>query len=373
MTTPALWSRLFIFCPDFHDLPLLEFWLARSGAAQLDLTFVDGYLRDEDPSESPASLLLPMTLQHSSRWRSADLRLGRTTESLVQQLLSLDVASLRHFEMHLRDWSQEGTDHLFHLLSSGTSVRAIRWGEDCHPPIIVEGDPWSNLTHLKLGMIDSAYLLSSLPVLNSLETLEIDILDKTRAFASAVPHPTILRLPRLVNLSINRYADIRPLLENLLVPSLTSLDLGCGLGRKSIPVESGCDILGRLSYRSGCCISSLQWSNFDLDGASLVQHLATLSKAALPGIRSLVIKSPVNEDAIKGLENQVSTFPLLSSLVLANCTASVPSLQSLAISRSSLQWLVVNIGCERHVIRSTRRQESREELLEWKTPYSCWF
>lgn len=369
MSTPSLWSTMLALSPEPCDLPLAKLWLARSGHCLLDLTIVDGHARDVDPTQSAIALLLSAAIRRSSQWRMVDLRLGPAMESLFLSISSLETPSLDHFEIDVKDWSAGGTDHLFQLLSANSRPRAIRWGWSCDLPSVASGQPWTCLHHLRIGRVETDRILSSLCTMQGLQSLVIDDLDDRSPLTGR--SSTMVELPRLTKLSVDRYNTITPLLDNLNLPSLDALRLGSGINHRG-DTDSGCESLANLIKRSGCQIRCLHWSDCCLREAGSIQQISLIGRIGLADIEQLIYDVPASDKFVDTMKEMTSIFPRLRSLALPDCSASVSRLEELAMSRPTLLFLGVKIHSTRLIIREHQKHAHPAEIRR-KTPYCAWF
>ncbi|KAJ3523634.1 hypothetical protein NMY22_g11351 [Coprinellus aureogranulatus] len=342
MSTPSLWSKLLVSCPEPSDIPLFERWLELSSSCPLDLTIIQGSMADSgviDPEtvESVAYRVLQLALQHSGRWRTVTLQLDQYAESMFAAH-SLSTPLLQDIRFHLGGWSEEGCDALSRLVSSSPSLQAATWGRMCRMAPFIRNMDWSKLLRIDLQFITTSDLEQILQETTHLQSIVIRDLEE-----DTLPD-SIIRLPHLSSLSVGSYNDLSPLFDLLCLPALSSLTLNRGFGSTT---DAGWTSLTRLVDRSGCRILALEWSHHALSEQTLVQFLRNASSTVLPFVERLNIKSAVRRPTVEAFQlnpkDTTSIFPSLRSLKMGSCSVDDLALEAMLTSRPLLREVDIRL------------------------------
>ncbi|KAF5326290.1 hypothetical protein D9611_000675 [Ephemerocybe angulata] len=352
LSYPALWSRLCVFHAHAADFPLLEFWLARISNSPLDLTIVQRYKRVGELVDHDTPQILAMTLRHASL-RSVSLQLDVDMEHLFGGTTDSIAPSLEQFQLNLMNWSPEGCGVLSQLLLASPTLHTARWGSTCGEIYGHFDTLWSTLSTIELGHIGLSDLFTHLPQMLALQSLRIDDLD-IDCSALGSEHLASINLPHLTTLSFGFYSNLCPLLDSLLLPSLTNLSLGHGFGL-GIPEGRGWPSLEKLVERSHCRLLSFDWSRRRMEEDVMVRLFNHASDHIFPELEYLRICSPVGDQFVSALTlgGDSARLPCLTSLALRSCRARDATLISMVLSRPLLQDLHVKIKCSLYPTESS--------------------
>ncbi|KAF5326288.1 hypothetical protein D9611_000679 [Ephemerocybe angulata] len=338
---PSLWARVCISRAEAHDIPLLEYWLARSTTCPLDVTVIQRYKGYEEVVEPVTIEIISALARHSSRWRKLSLQLQPNMETPFLSLSpTLTIPLLEEFDLNLTTWSAKGWLYISEIMTNGPRVRSGAWNMALQHP----GSSYQSLSTIRIGTIFLADLIPSLSQMMHVQSLTIDDLATNYgppppATLSATYSPIVL--PNLSTLTLGRYPDISNLFISVTLPSLTELSLGLGFGFE-ISAVTGLHALGRLVERSGCCIRSLTWT--DVSGVEALPHFSSLGGHALD-LLHLRLWGRTSDVTLAFLTSRGENthFPSLQSLELQACEGSAEALEAMILSRPGLRELDVVI------------------------------
>ncbi|KAF5326289.1 hypothetical protein D9611_000678 [Ephemerocybe angulata] len=338
---PSLWARVCISRAEAHDIPLLEYWLARSTTCPLDVTVIQRYKGYEEVVDPITIEIISALARHSSRWRKLSLQLQPNMETPFLSLSpSLTLPLLEEFDLNLNTWSAKGWLYISEIMTNGPRVRSGAWNMALQHP----GTSYQSLSTIRIGTIFLADLIPSLSQMMHVQSLTIDDL----ATSYGPPPPATLSakfslivLPNLSTLTLGRYPDISILFNSVSLPSLTELYLGLGFGFE-ISAATGVLAFARLVERSGCCIRSLTWA--DASGDQALPLFSRLGDRAL-NLVHLCLRGRTSDStlALLTLGEENNLFPSLQSLELPACEGSAEALGTMISSRPSLRELDVAI------------------------------
>ncbi|KAF6749893.1 hypothetical protein DFP72DRAFT_969926 [Ephemerocybe angulata] len=340
---PYLWARLCVSRAESQDIPLLEYWLARSTTCPLDMTVVQRYKGEEEVD--PVTIDIISTLaRHSSRWRKLSLQLQPNMETPFLSISpGFTLPLLEEFDLNLTTWSAEGSRYISEIMTNGPRIRSGAWNMALQHP----GSSYNSLSTIRIGTISLADLIPSLPDMRHLQSLTIDNLD-----TSYGPSPVILAaahspiiLPHLMTLALGRYPDASKLFDAVTVPSLTKLSLGLGFGME-IPVETGMSAFSSLVGRSDCCLRSLAWIDSYRSEDGMVRTFSHLSRGVLGSLVHLRVDRPTSDLTLRTLtlNGELPVFPSLRSIELLVCEGSADMLAAMVSSRPALMELHATIN-----------------------------
>lgn len=340
MDTPSLWSKLCAWCPVADDLPLFDFWLARSSGCALDIHIIAPSSTGNPAATSITLEILTSLMQVASRWRKMALHLGPDMESFFTLVPRQVLPSLQELDLNLSDWSPNGTRTIAQFFASSPQLHTVEWGDLCLKAPLLAETSWATVTTLSLGCITFSDLYQALPQLTSIRTLVLNDIEGTdieEPLKLSESRATVVELPHLHRLSCGRYNNITPIFDCLSIPCLSEIVLKSGMGIDAPHVWTGPDAFARLVERSRCRLTSLEWKHYSLPQLWLAQFLVQASTEIMPHLEHLEITSLVSNDLVESLVlRNGGPFPLLESFDFPNCRAHRATLDALLDSRPNL-------------------------------------
>ncbi|KAJ6526971.1 hypothetical protein DFH09DRAFT_1371512 [Mycena vulgaris] len=289
ISTPALWSTIWVDRPRTEHVPMVDLWLKRSRQCPLIL-----YLRQTAPPlPGQQSPFLPSPQEHEltddiirllgnhlHRWKRVTFVFYKDTQHSLLSLPEVSSAAplLEHVQLSVKTWDADSRLAMERIMYSYESVRSIV----VHQFMSQDFIEWDRLTVLDSSQLGCP-LDSHLNVLKhcpSLRRAEIRCTQDHRGAPFVAP----LRRVRLLTLaSLTVYADrvdLAPLLDGLFLPKLEGLVFRYTRAPRRV---SDPQALRRLLALSACVLKrfSLKDSPTTLDDGHHLSYLTPVSMASL--------------------------------------------------------------------------------------------
>ncbi|KAJ7497918.1 hypothetical protein B0H11DRAFT_1801328 [Mycena galericulata] len=234
ISTPSLWSTIWIDRPREAHIPMVELWLERSRQCPLVLYLrqstgpTQGHQSYEHPREYELTNEILLLLgEHLHRWKRVTFLFYKGTQRALLNLQEVAKAAplLEHVQLSVRTWDAGDSLTMERILYSYASVKSVV----VHPSMTQGFVCWDRLTILDAKQI-ACSIDSYLDVLRhctSLHRAEIRC-SQDRVNITFVPpsRRARLRLPHLSSLTVVAdRVDLRPLLDGLFLPQLEGLVL----------------------------------------------------------------------------------------------------------------------------------------------------
>ncbi|KAJ7776357.1 hypothetical protein B0H16DRAFT_1006138 [Mycena metata] len=350
LTTPELWARLSVSIGrEISDTaqpshPLIEVWIARSGARPLALVLKDLGLRSSiDRAEDVLQAFLP----HFHRWQSITLLLpnaafpaalmdlGRLGTGVSQlQIANLEFGADPGFQA--ADTPQVAG--LARLLTVSSQLHTLYYKNDPSTLHLLDLS-WAQLTVIDLVPVWSPMsqiidIMQKAPKLRSLSVFIVD--------ACNVARP--LGLPDLVILWIMSEVDLGPLFRQLNLPALSNLQVICG---NLVPLVPQTEVVNCIN-RSRCSLHAAIFKSLRIPEAALIAFLRQSP--------ALILFEVSNDGAA------TITDDILTLLTAGNADCLCPDLQIIRFpdsSVSSVDGLLANMVASRRTTASLSPSLSR--------------
>ncbi|RXW11758.1 hypothetical protein EST38_g14097, partial [Candolleomyces aberdarensis] len=310
-------------------------WLERSAPAPLDFTYTQPrplyFDNDGGGRSKTATRILKAMLGQLRRWRTARIYLKQDERDMAK-LASSDgflkslctPAFLESFELDLAGWDDENAMTLQGLLFSSPVLREV----ELHDPFTypssaaIQDAAWEKLTRMTLHDTDVSSLVGFLPFCQQLRLLAVHRLRHTNVPEEA----SVISLPRLKKLTLDKAARLDVLFDHLDLPSLRKLE--CKNGEFSnarhtkSQEEANWKSLLAMLERSKCTLKSFGWScqePYEITEECLVRHLAS---PLFHGLQHLLLRK-VSNLAVTALRVTLksSLLPQLSRIEFDYCFA----------------------------------------------------
>ncbi|KAJ7140959.1 hypothetical protein C8R44DRAFT_239315 [Mycena epipterygia] len=289
ISTPSLWSTIWVDRPREAHVPMVELWLERSRRCPLII-----YLRQTIPALPGQQLqsmpdpreydltdeILFLLGEHLHRWKRVTFLFYNHAQRSLLNLPEVPAAAplLEHVQMAVKTWDSDSRLTIERIMYSYASVKSIV----VHPLMSQDFLCWERLSVLEaaqLGCPVGNYLkvLAHCP---SLRRAEIRC-TQDHVDTPFVAPPRRARLPDLYSLTVHAdRVDLCPLLDNLILPKLEGLVFRyLQAPRRSNDPQA----LQRLLARSDCVLQrfSLKDSPTTIDDGYHLAYLLSLQMASL--------------------------------------------------------------------------------------------
>ncbi|KAJ7632889.1 hypothetical protein FB45DRAFT_517928 [Roridomyces roridus] len=289
LSTPSLWSTLWIDRPQEAHIPMVQLWLERSRACPLVLylrqtaPLVAGQQSFAHPNEYElADEILLLLGAHLHRWKRITFLFYKDTQEALLNLPENVTAAplLEHVQLSVKSWEPNEGAMMERILYSYSSVNSVV----IHPYVSQEFICWSRLVALDAKQLPcpiNSYLhvFRHCPLLQRAEIRCAE----NGVNARYVPPPRRgrLRLPHLSSFTIHAdRVDLRSLFDALILPALEGLVLRySGSPRRAGDPQA----LWRLLTCSACVLTrfSLREADQNQDDAHILSFLSSPQMAAL--------------------------------------------------------------------------------------------
>ncbi|KAJ7633461.1 hypothetical protein DFH06DRAFT_1222859 [Mycena polygramma] len=234
LSTPALWSTIWMDRPREAHIPMVELWIERSRQCPLIL-----YLRQTPPplpGQQPSPFVDPNEYEltdklllilgyHLHRWKRVTFLFQYETQRALLNLPEIPTAAplLKHVHMSARGWDADSKLAVERTMYSYASVDSVV----VHASVAQDFLRWERLTELDASQL-SCPVDSHLNVLKhcpSLRRAELRV-TQNRADAPFIRPTVRSRAPQLSSLTIHAETiDLAVFFENLILPKLEGLVL----------------------------------------------------------------------------------------------------------------------------------------------------
>ncbi|KAG6829615.1 hypothetical protein H0H92_004022 [Tricholoma furcatifolium] len=138
LSTPQLWSSIYIFCSDKQQrVPLLKAWLERSSTCPLTIRFIESTCDFEDYSHIPESRftseIMALLILEAHRWKAIDFSFARRISPILSNISSTSLPVIETASIVSREHPGdlfEGvvpSDNIWRVIHSSPSFRSGRW------------------------------------------------------------------------------------------------------------------------------------------------------------------------------------------------------------------------------------------------------
>ncbi|TFK27301.1 hypothetical protein FA15DRAFT_754415 [Coprinopsis marcescibilis] len=326
LSMPTLWSSISVHRPTPRDVPIFSEWLARSGSCPLDLTVVQ-ISPEEGLQDVAIQQILHLAISQRQRWRHLSLYLYSNVESIFSSLEGNAFDRLEGLELDVIDWTHGSASQLCRAFYSSPNLKQIRFENSWSHQALLSEAPWERLQIVDIGIMDSTQLFPLLSRAVNLQRLSISCL----AGPTKGQIPEKLRLPNLSSFGIRLVDDVANIFENLLLPSLSELQLRGGFGRSANPKLAWTMLQGCL-LASGSKIRTLYCAQMAKAEDTLIEML---SSPIMSDIVSLTLQSRITNATLLALscQNSALILPRMQTLMLWAAHPSGNAFSSMVLSR----------------------------------------
>ncbi|KAF8961515.1 hypothetical protein BDZ97DRAFT_1828649 [Flammula alnicola] len=278
---PSLWSALRVIWPRDRHIELIELWLARGKSCSVSLYLHQGFESFYMDNLTATAKILTLFIQHIKRWKSIELVLQDSVETLIPYPIELKPDSLESLKIVLRkgETNRVPRTRLCVLLHSSPKLRTVLWDTSArHVTIPIQEMEWSNVVDLTLNFTFTqslSELLYALTQCKSLQSLTVHHRSKPPRLHDILPSVT---MPQLRRLNFGEFTQMYSMFANMTLPSLAELHLPRGIlfasretweSIQEMLQRSSCNLQafiigasGRLGLEEELCISNLRSKNF---------------------------------------------------------------------------------------------------------------
>ncbi|KAF9457777.1 hypothetical protein BDZ94DRAFT_1227394 [Collybia nuda] len=332
LSTPSLWSKIWIYQPQRSQVRRVEMWLNRSREYPLNIRIIQlpgGVTHD---NHAAADKILSLLVGQVHRWRRIHFRFGSTAQ---EPLLTLPVGAATNMESAYVDmwkWDQASADQFWKICFSSPSLRHADWvSYTKKPPNYV---PWTQLTSITL--YHGLTVEECMSILQGCRHLEALCIHAIWTYDSLVDPYGPLTLPSLRHLSFLGYVEGTAIFNRLTLPSLTSLEISNAHPHHHHERRS-CMSFRNLLQRSACRLEKLRLFNTSISPSDLHNYLSTPQMLSL---LELDLEAPVTNQTIHSLTlsdnpRQPHLLPNLEAISLNEICTSDGSISDMILSRLS--------------------------------------
>jgi F-box-like len=320
LSTGDLWQSIFISPPRWEHIPLIRLWLERAGECPLSLWLFQSPCPEKQELQATHEILL-LLVDRIRLWRNINVRFSKVVHEVLLGVPHGSAVSLEAARVDVREWDQTSADMLWRSIHSSPSLRRPDWVNRYRygPP---SHAPWTQLTHITLdGLLSPDVVLNILQHChNAIDLTLPHLVSSTAPSSPASDSPFILS--HLRHMRISTETELESLLQNLLLPSLESLNITYRRGACNPDSSLHLD---ELVSRSQCQLRKLTLSDTNTN-SSEETIIAFLRAPALQSLIELQLFNTVSDKTIRLLTKLTSVgkeqlLPHLQVISLTCCTS----------------------------------------------------
>ncbi|TFK21150.1 hypothetical protein FA15DRAFT_95589 [Coprinopsis marcescibilis] len=328
-TFPALWTTINVRNPIPSDVPVLNEWLERSGQHPLDISFQESHSHSKN---SAMAQILPVALQHHTRWRKLRLAISSDAEaafsasriSSLPLLQSITIIGLGKIHPVVKD------AFLSQLYGSSPALQDLKLGIKLDNNTLAHV-PWERLESVDLRSVHASQLHPILKASRNLRDLNIRGVEGMPQY-----FVTHVELPFLQKLSVSADDALCGFFSSATLPGLTELRIGPGINPDRHFIWNS---LERLLQRSGCTLRSLECGALSEGNHSSDPLMSLLWSPTMAGIHELTVFSNVRAGTVMSLVHgdypTVHLLPELRMLTIGRMTSVDQGMVSTVMSSRS--------------------------------------
>ena len=334
LSTPALWTNIFILEPKISQIFRTRLWLDRAGN---NLLYIAIHGTGESDPASLDEILLNLAFRREF-WRKVDIELpnfalGALTGSITKEpaeFRNLESASLSIIGLNYHQPSHmTSIDAIWKAFHSSPVLHTVDW-HDAYYFRLPTHIPWTQLTQLKLeSEFDVESLVDILSSCTRIRVLSISQLSLSSGTIQLEP----ITLESLHTLTLDAAVKPGPLFEKLTLPSLQSLDLR----HKYLDEHLISDFVSFQEFliRSNCSLKTFALFDRNLKEDDLQAYI---SSSNLQNVTVLYLHVPISDKTIKSFVKQTDDerheiMPFLEEMSLAIRASSDGLLAQMVTSR----------------------------------------
>ena len=334
LSTPALWTNIFILEPKGTQIFRTRLWLERAGNHPLNIAIEDR--RSVGYNLAPLDQILTALTSRQQLWRRVNFFIPSDALKSLLVAITNQPPDFRNLESaSLCIGSQQpcqnvSIDTIWKVFHSSPVLYEVDWHCTYYNELLTHA-PWAQLTHLNLqsefGTESLTDMLVSCTKIRALFLFRLSLTTET----TKVLEPIVLENLHTLNLEVE--VEPCPLFGRLTLPSLRSLDIRYRYFDSNSP--RNIVAFQEFLIRSNCSLERLTFYDEDLDE----DHLkAFISSPSLQHVTVLDLQVPISDEIIKSFTRQNNdgyheNMPFLEEMTLSICTSSDGLLAQMVSSR----------------------------------------
>lgn len=290
LSTPALWSKIWIYQPQHAQVQRVALWLNRSRAYPLDIRIVQFLSSVTRENHAAADEILSLLVSQVYRWRKIYFRFSSSAQ---RPLLLLPVGATSKLESAYANtwkWDHTSADRFWKVLHSSPSLRHADWGS--YTKGLPSHVPWAQLTSVTIR--HGLSVEECISILQGAQQLVALRIHNVWSYDTLVDLCGPLILPRLQHLSFLGCIESTPFFNRLTLPSLISLEI-TNTNPYSHDARRSCVSFRNLLRRSACRLEKFRFLNPIIDADDLHDYL---SAPQLHSLQELDLEVPITDQTI---------------------------------------------------------------------------
>lgn len=314
LSTPALWSKMWIYHPQRAQVQRVAMWLGRSRGYPLDITIVQ-FAHNVTPKDHGATdEILLLLIEQVHRWKRIYFHFASTAQ---QPLLTLPLGapiSLESAYVNTWNWEHTSADRFWKVLHSTPSLRHAKWAS--YTKGLPSHVPWAQLTDITV--YHGLSVEECISILRGCQHLVAFRIHAVWAYDSLIdPHGPLI-LPQLQHLSFLGHVESTPFFNRLTLPSLTSLEI-TNTHPHHYDERRSCSSFRDLLNRSACQLKKFCFSNPGINENDLYEYL---SAPQMLSLQELELDVPITDRTM---------ISLTSDNEGVACSHLLPNLEAISI------------------------------------------